>query len=114
MIIAQLQVLICLHNSGRSLELQEIYHQFKIGKFYPLSDEALGETYGQESFTHEIRSTLNVLKKKYYVENPTRSVWCLSELGRLGMAKLDKKVNEAAKTERESILNRWEDYMVKD
>lgn len=46
MIIAQLQVLICLHDSGRALELQDIYHQFKIGNFLPLSDKDRGETYG--------------------------------------------------------------------
>src|SRR5438132_14410666 len=99
MILLQLQVLSCLHDSGKPLELQEIYHQFKLGKFFALSDEDRMETYGQESFTHEIRSTLNMLKKKGYVETPHRSVWALSDLGRLGMVKLDKRVHEVAEVD---------------
>ena len=114
MVLVPLQVLICLHDSGKPMGLQEIYHQFKIGKLLPLSDEALGETYGQEAFTHEIRSTLNILKKKGYVENPARSLWALSELGRQGMGKLDKRVHEVAMADRQAVLYRWEDFMVKD
>jgi hypothetical protein len=114
MIRAQLQVMNCLHEAGKPLDLQYIYHQFKSGKYLPLSEEALGETYGQAAFTHEIRSTLNALKRKGYVENPARGLWALSTLGHAGMAKLDKRFHEVAEADRLAVLNQWEDFMTED
>lgn len=101
----------CLHDAGRRLELQDIYHQLKTGHYWGVTEEDLGETFGQAKFKHEIRSALNLLKKKRYVENLDRGVWALTDVGRRGMANLDRRIHEVAEADRPRLLDCWGDFM---
>jgi hypothetical protein len=101
----------CLHDAGGRLELQDIYHQLKIGHYWGVKEEDLGESFGQPRFTHEIRSALNVLKKEGYVENLDRGVWALSDVGHRGMTNLARRLHEVTDADRQTVLDRWEDIM---
>jgi hypothetical protein len=108
---AQLQILICLYNAARPLDLQDIYRQFKLGKFVPLDDMSRRETFGQEAFTHEIRSTLNVLKRTGYVNSRIRGVWEITDRPRKGMSDFDRVLDACKTTDKKTIVNAWESFI---
>lgn len=64
----------------RPVNLQDIWSRFKVGKII-VPDELHGETFGQSTYTHWIRSTLSRLKTVGCAENVGRGLWVLTSKG---------------------------------
>lgn len=65
---------------GDPVELQQIWLRFQLGKIR-VREELYGETFGQPTYRHWVRSSLNRLKGSGLVENLRRGVWGLTHRG---------------------------------
>jgi len=67
-------------SNGGPVELQQIWMRFQLGRIR-VREELHGETFGQPTYRHWVRSNLNGLKNSDLVENIGRGIWRLTTRG---------------------------------